>query len=191
MAIDTPVTTTNKKFKQDDIVAARKWFKEQLKTLSSKGKISDTRYRAKSPVDYLGNMLYFKYDPKHKDTLPYYDTFPLIIVIDIKKDGFLGLNLHYLPPTLRKQFILAIMASLNNTKMDRTTKLDIDYSILVAAAKYKYFQPCLKRYLYSHIKSKINIVRPAQWPKAIMLPVAKFVKASSAQVWKESKLKIR
>ena len=38
----------------------------------------------------LGMMYSFKYDPKHKKTLPYYDTFPLIFPVEQYNDGILG-----------------------------------------------------------------------------------------------------
>ena len=46
-------------------------------------------------------MYFFNYDPKHKETLPYYDRYPLVICVKLLPDGFHGLNLHYLPPMQR------------------------------------------------------------------------------------------
>ena len=43
----------------------------------------------------------FFYDPKFKKTLPYYDTFPLVLPLETYNDGFLGINMHYLPIPLR------------------------------------------------------------------------------------------
>ena len=54
-------------------------------------------------------MNMFFYDPKHKDTLPYYDRFPLSVIIGPAKGGFYGLNLHYLPPVLRAKMLDALM----------------------------------------------------------------------------------
>ena len=49
----------------------------------------------------LGNLYCYHYDPKYKATLPYYDVFPMIMLIGVDNDTFLGLNFHYLPPKLR------------------------------------------------------------------------------------------
>ena len=38
----------------------------------------------------IGSMQMFFYDPKYKETLPYYDRFPLVIVVKQKRVGFLG-----------------------------------------------------------------------------------------------------
>ena len=77
------------------------WYKRKVqamttpsaKTLISQGKAT---LRPK-----YGVMNLFGYDPKHKDKLPYYDVFPMIMLIGVEKDTFLGLNFHYLPPKLR------------------------------------------------------------------------------------------
>ena len=45
----------------------------------------------------IGKMYLFQYDAKHKKILPYWDRFPLIFPFDYAKDGFYGINLHYLP----------------------------------------------------------------------------------------------
>ena len=52
---------------------------------------------------------------KHKETLPFYDSFPLVIIIGKAKGGFLGMNLHYLPPTLRAKFLDALMENAGKT----------------------------------------------------------------------------
>ena len=46
----------------------------------------------------IGKMYFFSYNPKWKDKLPWYDTFPLVFPIERYPVGFLGLNFHYLAP---------------------------------------------------------------------------------------------
>ena len=176
------------KYKKQDIIAARKWFREMVKTLGKPtGKMKDLRSRRKTARDILGAMVFFRYDPKYKEVLPYYDTFPLSIIIDVQKDSMLGLNLHYLPPKLREIFLSRLFDTLSDTNFDQETKLEATYGLLKAASKYKYFKPCIKRYLFTHLKTQVQIVRPQQWPKAILLPVADFRKSSSSNVWKDSR----
>src|SRR5215475_9334221 len=45
----------------------------------------------------IGRMILFQYDPKLKDKLPFWDEFPLGFPIDIYNNGYLMLNMHYLP----------------------------------------------------------------------------------------------
>ncbi len=174
------------KYKKEEIRDTRKWLKaEILKLGKPTGRTSDLRQRGE--IIDIGRMCFFKYDPKHKLTLPYYDIFPLIIVIDFYQDGFLGLNLHYLPPKLRVLFLGRLLEVLNNHKLDKSTKLNVTYGLLKSASKYKYFKPCIKRYLAAHVRSNISVIRFKQWPKVILLPTAKFKKSSAAAVWKDSK----
>ena len=46
----------------------------------------------------IGRLNMFFYDPKYKKTLPYYDTFPLVLPIERIPGGFAGINFHYLRP---------------------------------------------------------------------------------------------
>lgn len=135
----------------------------------------------------IGKMYLAYYDPKHKETLPYYDTFPLIIPIKRYPDGFLGLNLHYLPPVLRAQLLDSLYDLLNNARMDEKKRLVISYNILNAAAKHRYFQPCVKRYLGTHFRSRFVKIPHQNWTAAVFLPVESFEKASKTQVWADSR----
>lgn len=135
----------------------------------------------------LGKMYLAYYDPKHKETLPYYDTFPLIIPIEKYDDGFLGLNLHYLPPVLRAKLLGALYDTLNNDTYNEKTKMLVTYNILKAAKKFKYFQPCLKRYLGSHFRSRFIKVEPEAWALVTFLPVEQFEKKRKNEVWQESR----
>ena len=55
-----------------------------------------------------GKLYAYMYDAKHKDTLPFWDKFPLIVYLGLGKQGtttlMYGLNLHYIPPKARQNF---------------------------------------------------------------------------------------
>ena len=80
-------------------------------------------------------MYFYFYDPKHKDTLPYYDRFPLVIPIERYPDGFLGLNLHYIHPKQRIILLDKLSDVATNNRFDDKTKLRISYEYLAAASK--------------------------------------------------------
>jgi hypothetical protein len=63
--------------------------------------------------------------------------------------------------------------------------------MLDASSRLKEFRPCLKKYLYSHIKSRILAVEPEEWDVATYLPVHQFKKAQPKEVWKDSLEEIR
>lgn len=137
-----------------------------------------------------GKMLMYQYDAKWKDTLPYWDMFPVVFPVELYKDSFLGLNMHYLPPVYRIRLFDSLFETVNNTKYDKSTKLNVSYQILKGAAKMRYFQPCVKKYLYSHVKSKLIEVPIDEWAYVAFLPIQRFQKASEREVWNESIKKI-
>lgn len=139
----------------------------------------------------VGRMLMYFYDPKHKDKLPFYDRFPLIFVMELYSDGFLGMNLHYLPPTYRARLMDALYMIERKDNVRQSQKLRMSYSLLNSAAKYRYFRPCIKRYLTNHVKSRFLYVPYEEWDIALMLPTARFRKAKQTTVWNESRKIIR
>jgi hypothetical protein len=136
-------------------------------------------------------MYMYFYDPKTKDTLPYYDRFPLTIIVDPAPNGFYGLNLHYLPVPLRARLLDGLMDTLNNEKYDETTRFRLSYSMLSSASKLTAFKPCFKRYLSGHVRSRFALVDPSDWEIATFLPTADFAKASISRVYRDSRRIIR
>ena len=135
--------------------------------------------RPRKSLTVIGKMYFFKYDPKWKATLPKYDMFPLVFVLEGYPDGFLGLNLHYLSVSERSALIDELWEYANNNKMDDSTKLLISYRRIKAASLvFALARPCVKRYLFTHVRSKFIEVYPAEWDKAAQLNVADFVYAA-------------
>jgi len=139
----------------------------------------------------MGGLYFFMYDPKGKDDLPYYDKFPLVMPLKRESDGFLGLNLHYLPIKYRINFMRKLMPLAIFNDEDEIKRIRITYAILDASKKFKEFRPCIKKYLYSHVKSRILTVEPNEWDIALYLPVQQFKKAPASKVWRESVEEIR
>ena len=130
-------------------------------------------------IDSIGRMYMFLYDPKNKATLPMYDTFPLVFPINFYGNGFLGINLHYLPRGGRAALLNALTDTATNDKYDDSTKLKISYDILNRSSQYSGFQQCVKRYLYSHVGGRYLYVEPKNWNFAINLPTERFVRNSN------------
>ena len=168
---------------------SRDWFRSKIKNMRS---IKREALMKEDPLkqtsqEIVGGMYMFFYDPKHKETLPYYDTFPLVIVVGPAEGGFYGLNLHYLPPILRAKMLDALMDITTNTKFNDSTRFKMSYELLVKTSKLKYFEPCFKHYLNEHVKSKCAMVPAAEWEIATFLPTADFRKANSKKVYYDSK----
>jgi hypothetical protein len=101
---------------------AREWFRDTAKKTRSvtEGKLLQSREALTNRLE-VGKMFLFSYDPKTKADLPYYDTFPLIFPIKKLPDGFLGLNLHYLPYILRAKLMDLLYAYVSDPKLDDNT----------------------------------------------------------------------
>jgi len=139
----------------------------------------------------LGRLYFFYYDPKGKDDLPYYDKFPLVLALEKYNDGFLGLNLHYLPIRYRVAFLGKLLDFASMNDKDEITRIRITYDILNATKHLKEFRPCIKQYLMSNVKSKILAVEPHEWEVATFLPIHQFKKAKAEKVWEDSVKEIK
>lgn len=175
---------------RDQTLKANEWLREQAKSVTRvrdpKQLLTKTSDRLVSQIT-VGRMYMFMYDPKMKDELPYYDRFPLIFPFRRVKGGFYGINLHYLPHMLRARLMDSLTSLANNTKYDDTTKLRLSYQILEASARFRFFKPCVKHYLNSHVKSRFLWIPAEQWNTALFLPLERFVGATKQQVWRDSR----
>ena len=169
---------------------ARSWLQSKVGTLKpTKGALMKDRERLKAK-SLIGRMYFYFYDPKTKDTLPYYDRFPLVIPIERYPDGFLGLNLHYIHPKQRIILLDKLSSILTDHNYDENTRLRISYAYLTAASKAFEATPCIKRYLFSHVQSRFLEITADEWDIAVMLPVESFAKATKEQVWSDSRKKM-
>ena len=168
---------------------AAAWFKNKLKTIKSVNRrelLRDEQFKTRSKP-LAGRLFMYFYNPKTKKTLPYYDKFPLTIMLEKASGGFYGLNLHYLPPKLRAKMFDGLQSFMNNDKYDQTTKFRLTYNLVNSAAKLKYYKPCFKHYLTKNITSQLVEVPASEWESVMFLPTESFSKANKNQVWKDSK----
>lgn len=159
-----------------------KWFNETLKSGVRGHKVSRP-----SP----GKIYAYIYDAKYKDTLPYWDKYPLIIFLGFGRSQagnelMYGLNLHYIPPKARQQFLEDLLKQYSSTKtITNSTKLKVDWS------KVKGFtgaDKMIKAYLPGHIKGTLVEIKPSDWANVVLLPLQQFVskgkRFAATKVWK-------
>lgn len=137
----------------------------------------------------IGHMYFYIYDPKWKKILPYYDVFPLVIPLDYYPDGFLGMNLHYLPYLLRAK-LLDFLFTLEYKTSNDQKYMAVSYGVLKGLAGSSGYEPTIKRYLYSHVRSPFAEVLSDEWENAAFLPVEQFRKANKREVWADSRKKV-
>ena len=160
------------------------WFRDKIAELGKPTAMQLIRDGKKAARPFYGNLNMFFYDPKFKNTLPYYDRFPLVLPIERYSDGFLGINLHYLPIPLRIRLLDELMDYSTDTNFDSKTKINTDYKKL---KNVKLIKPTLKRYLAGHVKSAFRRIDGDEFTVATLLPVQRFSKSSAAKVWNDSR----
>lgn len=164
---------------------ARTWFRNQAKkTIIHTNELITDKSRFARKIK-IGHMYMFAYEAKHKDTLPFYDAFPLVFPFLGLSDGFIGINMHYLPPLGRAKLMNALYILSSKTTLTESTKLTLSYDILKSSARFKLFKPTVHRYLYSQVRSRFLHIASNEWDIALMLPLERFIAREGGSMKKE------
>ena len=168
---------------------ARTWLQSKIGDLrATPHKLSNTAER-RTPKSVIGKLYFFYYDPKTKDSLPYYDRFPLVFPIELYPNGFLGLNLHYIHPKQRIILLDKLSELATDKRFDDRTKLKLSYQVLSSFSRLYGVNPCIKRYLGNHVQGNFVEISASEWDIAALLPVEQFEKANKNKVWADSRKK--
>ena len=154
------------------------WYKKKIKELGTPKAMDLIRDGKRKGKPHAGKLNMFFYDPKYKETLPYYDTFPLVLPIEKYSNGFLGLNLHYLPIPLRIRLLDRLAG------FSEGNEINADYNGLKNISLVK---PTLHKYLYGQTKSQFRRIDADEFVVAALLPVQRFKKASASTVWSDTR----
>ena len=124
----------------------------------------------------VGRLNMFFYDPKYKKTLPYYDTFPLVLPLERIPGGFAGINFHYLRPVARFSLLEQLQRyATRGREITSANSFDVSYNRVKNIPLVK---NTIKKYLFSHVKSNFLRIDFDEAALAIYLPVAQFKKGS-------------
>ena len=124
-----------------------------------------------------GILNLYAYDPKLKESLKYYDVFPLVIPVQRLPGGFLGINFHYLSIPLRLKL------------MEKISPMSAENRIIGwnRVSKFRLVKPCVKRYLTKHVESRFLKIQDEDMPIAAMMPIHRFKKERATTVYAESR----
>ena len=176
-----------------EVRRSAQWFQDKIKGLKGglRNQFSSTNaakfYReAETKVNpnllkrraELGDLFCYYYNPKYRATLPYYDMFPMIMLISAEKDTFLGINFHYLRPKWRAVLLDRVSAKLGSG-LPRWSKL----------RQIRQIAPTIKRYRFDHIMRRVVPIEENEQEIAIFLPTERFKKSAKAKVWADSERK--
>jgi hypothetical protein len=180
------------RFEDIDIYSkkATYWLKDNLSRIKPMNQGAILRSGAQSPNSVKpGKMYFFSYDPKFKSTMPFYDQFPLVVVLNYEKNGFLGLNLHYLRFHNRAIFLNYLIEFADSADWfeDPKAAMLLEYYLIKKSpGMRKFLRACIKSYRYNHFLSGVVQVSPSDWKIVPFLPIDRFQKASREEVWKWS-----
>lgn len=192
--LDTVAKAINTQTIQKKVKRSAEWFRNKIRELSgeaknrlssatpekfyrdSENKVLTTEFKKRVSI---GDLFCYFYDPKYKKTLPYYDMFPLIMLIDADADTFLGLNFHYLPPRFRARLLDKVSAVGKNQNLN-----------FRKIARIPEVAPTVKRYRYDHVQRRVIEIKEEENELVIFLPLEKFAKETKSKVWADSKKRL-
>tara|TARA_B100000700_G_C14795196_1_gene737869 strand:- start:117 stop:680 length:564 start_codon:yes stop_codon:yes gene_type:complete len=161
------------------------WYRQKIREFGRPTSQQLIREGKRGNRPFIGRLNMFVYDPKLKQKLPYYDTFPLVLPLRFYSDGFLGINFHYLPIPLRMQLLDKLTTRFSsNSKMDETTILRVSYN---AVKRVKLIKPTIHKYLKGFVESQFRRIDADEFMIAVALPVQRFRKQSARKVWSDSR----
>ena len=185
MILEDILSLTPSAFAKKSIDASL-WFAKNLSKLRVIGNAVGEELQSYTlPPLKQGRMYMYEYDAKTKDKLPYFDRFPVVIVLETYETGFLGINFHYIPPMKRAEVLDGLLRYWDG----ETDDIEMTYSLLKKISKLKWAKPCLKNYLYTHIGSRISEIPAEYWEVVVMLRTQQF-NINANTVYKESRRKL-
>lgn len=171
-----------KEYTKDELA---QWFETKAASVKTGGaarnRLLDAEERHTDQTrEFVGNVYFFRYDPKYKLTLPMYDKYPLAIVVDRYADGFLGLNLHYLTKGQRGKMTTLFNDFYNKKKLfngiiSKGGNSNWDLIQTATGGLESLSKECVKRYLYTHIRSQLVRIDKTEYDKAVQLPIDEWV----------------
>ena len=174
---------------------AIKWFKNIVKqtqraafpAATGRKELTGDRNIGVTRKPLIGRMYLFQYKAKWDEILPYWDMWPLIFPFDYAKNGFYGINLHYLAPNDRTALMIRLIKAQGGSgNLTERYRLKLSYDIIT---KFKPAIPCIKRYLFGQVRGTgLYGIAGEDWSYAAALPLQKFQKQSAKYVWTQSAL---
>lgn len=153
---------------------------------------------------HVGKLFMFYYDAEWKGTMPYWDQFPCMLLIDVGVDKkgkpkFWGFNFHYMPPLMRAKILNMLYTdeqTMNRARVPLNKKLRITREKLAAVAGIEVFKFCRKEYFHDtkHVRSRFLEIPFDRWDMAVLLPVERFEtktrpSVTKTQVWQDFRKK--
>jgi hypothetical protein len=142
----------------------------------------------KSSLIEEGQMVLFGYSPATKADLMFWDEFPITIVLHVKRSGFLGLNLHYLPFEKRANFLNQLRFFVKDPewlkKGNDNNEFFLTYKMAKNSIGLKDYRKCIKRYYFNRMLTRISVIKPTEWMTVPFFPLDRFKGMKRQSVWR-------
>ena len=169
----------------------------------TKALMEEAKYKVSPFQMELGNIYYFTYNPKDK-SVEYYDRTPCIVYIGMSRKNpnyFYGLNLNYLSPRIRNQFVSQLPFLSNEYSIKRIIeeeeeeyenknvplkKINTGFGYLQAKIMFKHeYKYIIKKYSISNLVTSPNLIRFRIAKLVTMFDLYHFNKRNPYPLWKK------
>lgn len=167
--------------------AAEEWFEESVKALNEKS-VASTPQRFRP-----GKIYVFRYEqPKHADSLEWWDMNPVVLALDPVDDNDLGINLNLLPVGLKEDMLDFIYEKLKNninrqaqgSKSNdaiRQGSIGLSYEGAKRFLQQYGFDFAIRQYIPSR-KSNQAVVAYEEWPRIALCDLIELNGATVGQI---------
>lgn len=148
------------------------------------------RYSKSSKKFLKGSINLFSYpNPKYAKQLPYYDTNPMVLILDYDGEYILGINLHYIPWTRRIEFAKKVIKKLKYKNRLKYSEIKRAAESVKMPGVFAYFS--IRKYIRSRINGKIYSFNYENWHKAVVNIPANFKKKQDSFIYRDINKKVR
>ena len=138
-----------------ELIAKREEALDWIYTLANRMRTKTSKSTLDYQIKYPGVFYLFKYESKmyEEGTLPFYDSLPLVLIIEVHKDGFLGLNFHWIHPRWRAHILRKFITMFPDNFMNNTPVYGFTYKRLkvMLGGEFKYVNFAVRKYLFSQM----------------------------------------
>lgn len=149
-----------------------------------------------SVVRPVGKIFMFSYIPegKHDPNLPYYDRFPLLLLMGRDKHGFEGFNLHYIPLEYRLRIMMRLSNAYLIAEKSFEPRFFFKYDSIKNDPNFRYLKASYRRYTNKYMESLLFEVKPEHWGSVLYAPFSLFMKDGNfipnMMVWREQMIHV-
>ena len=158
-----------------------RWYRNKIKALAPRitgpELLSEAEKKKITARPNYGMMNLFWYKPLNAKRLKYYDLYPLVIPFKKHRNGFTGLNFHYLSVPMRMNLLERLSAFEDSGTLYSLDVNDIDQLLAfewMEVKGMKGIKPIVRRYLANYVYSNFLKVGLEDMVVASLLPVERF-----------------